>query len=631
MYFHNKPLHMKQLRWRLSAFLLILIFTLTSCGYERLGINLNLSETGESYFSDDTGKSEAQLQKELQEDFEDFCLEVFRREMTDASTLDLHYTLLHPETYDIETGEITLGTYCLEGMIKNSGTLKNIKAQLQAFDRMQLTPEQKITYDALLEVLETRLMAEGLELYEQPLAPTIGVQAQLPILLAEYAFYSAEDVEHYLALVEDVDEYYGEILKFEQQKAEAGLGPSDASIDAIIESCRGYLLDPETISSNTSSSLLRQHVLSETFLTRLAKLETRIEISEQQKNTWISRHDRALTEHFIPAYEILIEGMSSLKGRGINDGGLAGFQNGTDYYEYLVACGPGSSYSVPELKAALTRRMEQDIREISQLFINDPDLENRIKTAGFALTDPNEILDDLKRKMKADFPELPSCDYEICYVPEALEPVLSPAFYLTAPLDNTDQNVIYINKSYSADNLYTTLAHEGFPGHLYQTVYSRTRQQTAPLLSVLSCSGANEGWATYVEYYANMYNNGLPEGVGKYYALLRSYSLCVHGILDIGINYEGWDRETANAFVSSRFQIDEATMDELWQVMIDNPANYLCYCGGFVEIMEMRDAAELALGGGFSAMEFHKFLLDLGPVPFSVIRSHFEEWLEAQI
>ena len=128
-----------------------------------------------------------------------------------------------------------------------------------------------------------------------------------------------------------------------------------------------------------------------------------------------------------------------------------------------------------------------------------------------------------------------------------------------------------------------------------------------------------------------MYDNGLPEGVGKYYALLRSYSLCVHGILDIGINYEGWDRETANAFISSRFQIDEATMNELWQVMIDNPANYLCYCGGFVEIMEMRDATELALGSGFSAMEFHKFLLDLGPVPFPVIRTHFEEWLKEQI
>ena len=642
MHFYNKQIPVKHFRWRSTVVLLILTLALTSCGYERLGINLHLAETGESYFAEETKKSQEQLQKEQQDAFEDFCLEVFRGEMADGSTLDLHYMLLHPESYGIETGEITLGTYRLEDMIENTGLLKNIKSQLLAFDRTLLNPQQKVTYDALQEVLETRLMAEGLELYEQPLAPTIGVQAQLPILLAEYAFYSAEDVEHYLALVEDVDEYYGEILKFEQQKAAAGLGPSDASIDAIMGSCRGYLLDPGTAASSDTSisdktdsapnhTAIRHHVLSETFFSRLKELETTIHISEKQKNAWISRHDQALLEHFIPAYETLIEGMSALKGRGINDGGLANFQSGTDYYEYLVACGPATSYTVPELKEALTRRMEQDIRQISQLFIQYPDLENRLKTAAFSLTDPNEILEDLKRKMKTEFPELPSCEYDICYVPKALEPILSPAFYLTAPLDNTDQNVIYINNSYSAHNLYTTLAHEGFPGHLYQTVYSRTNQQDVPLLSVLSCSGANEGWATYVEYYANMYDNGLPEGVGTYYALLRSYSLCVHGLLDIGINYEGWDWETANAFVSSRFQIDEATMNELWQVMIDNPANYLCYCGGFVEIMEMRDAAELALGSGFSAMEFHKFLLDLGPVPFSVIRTHFEAWLNAQI
>lgn len=623
-------LHNKYLLGRLTGFLLI-ILTLTSCGYERLGTNWNLAETGESYFANAAREPEEQIPKEQQQEFEDFCLDVFRTEMEDGSTLDLHYTLLHPEAYGIEAGEITLGTYRLTDMIENTDTLKNLKEQLLTFDRNALTLSQKVTFDALLKVLETRLMAEGLELYEQPLAPTIGVQAQLPILLAEYAFSSAEDVENYLALVEEIDEYYREILVFEQQKADAGLGLSDASIDAIIESCRGYLLGAETTYSGNNGSSLRQHVLSETFLARLAELETHMEISREQKNSWISRHDRALKEHFLPAYEALIEGMSALKGRGINDGGLAGFQDGADYYEYLVACGPASSYSVLGLKEALTARMEQDIREISQLFIQYPDLENRIASATFSLTDPDAILEDLKTKMTADFPKLSSYQYEICYVPESLEPVLSPAFYLTAPLDNTDQNVIYINNFYSTDNLYTTLAHEGFPGHLYQTVYSRTSQQTSPLLSVLSCSGANEGWATYVEYYANMYDNGLPEGVGKYQALLRSYSLCAHGILDIGINYEGWDQAAANAFISSCFQIDEDAMNELWQVMIDNPANYLCYCGGFVEIMEMREAAELALGSGFSALEFHKFLLDLGPVPFSVIRTHFEAWLEAQI
>lgn len=68
-------------------------------------------------------------------------------------------------------------------------------------------------------------------------------------------------------------------------------------------------------------------------------------------------------------------------------------------------------------------------------------------------------------------------------------------------------------------------------------------------------------------------------------------------------------------------------MEELWQTLIDNPTNYLEYAGGYVEIMEMREEAEKKLGNRFSAKEFHKFLLDLGPVPFSVTRKYFKLWL----
>ncbi|MBR0306516.1 MAG: DUF885 family protein, partial [Lachnospiraceae bacterium] len=241
------------------------------------------------------------------------------------------------------------------------------------------------------------------------------------------------------------------------------------------------------------------------------------------------------------------------------------------------------------------------------------------------------ILEDLKQQMSSDFPVLSDCAYDINYVPSHLEDCLSPAFYLTAPLDDPNQNVIYINNGYedATSGLYTTLAHEGFPGHLYQTVYDRTNT-SIPLLSLLGCSGANEGWATYVENYACTLDNGLPNGVGEYQALSRSFSLCVHGLMDIGINYDGWTKERAAKFVRTYYEIDDAAIDRLWQTMIDTPTNYLEYCGGYVEIMEMREQAEDALDTEFSPMEFHRFLLDIGPVPFSVIRKYFDAWLSTQ-
>lgn len=600
------------LKWFLAIFV---VYTITACGKERI-FSAIPKETGEFYSSGNLSSAASDGSREnlmLQADFETFCTDLFKKEMEVSGTLDLHYTLLHPENYGIDAEDASLGTYRLSELIKSNHEIHDLKEKLSEFDPHMLSDDQQILYDSLSERIETGLMAEGLELYDQPLAPTIGIQAQLPILLAEYSFHSLQDVEDYLTLLSQLDSYYGDILYFEEQKAAAGLGPSDASIERILESCQSYLIDPVN------------NFLTETFDTRLNSLSTDISLSEQQKNNFRSRHLEVIKNSFLPAYRHLIDGLSGLKGRGINEGGLCGFRNGRRYYEYLLRSGPGLSYNIEELKAALSDRMQKDLETISSLS------KKTGLDLSFCLTDPPAILSDLQTQMSGDFPVLSEASkkYEIRYVPAQLESTLSPAFYLTAPLDDPTKNVIYINNGSTSakDELYPTLAHEGFPGHLYQTVYFREHTRN-PLAALLTCSGANEGWATYVEQLSYFYDNGLSEENSAYQAAMRSFSLCFHSLLDIGINYDGWSKDRAAAFVRTCFDADDALVEELWQTMIDNPTNYLEYAGGYVEIMEMREEAEKKLGNRFSAKEFHKFLLDLGPVPFSVTRKYFKLWLQ---
>lgn len=139
---------------------------------------------------------------------------------------------------------------------------------------------------------------------------------------------------------------------------------------------------------------------------------------------------------------------------------------------------------------------------------------------------------------------------------------LSPAFYLTPPMDTGTPNVIYINPaaSYQGLELFTTLAHEGFPGHLYQTV-TFERQNPSGIRNLLCTSGFAEGWATYIEPFAYQYAAGYIKDpsateLARISWLNRSINLCMYSLLDIEIHYNGWTQAEAASFLKA-FGIEE--------------------------------------------------------------------------
>ena len=220
-------------------------------------------------------------------------------------------------------------------------------------------------------------------------------------------------------MLSQLDSYYGDILFFEQQKSDAGLGLSDASIGRIIESCESYLIDPE------------DNFLTETFESRLKFLEHEITLTEQQKTDFRSRHLDMIKTRFCRLSPSDRRAFS-LKGRGINESGLARFRDGKQYYEYLVRSGPGLSYrTIEELKTALSYRMQK-------IWRRSPLFQSCRFRSHFSCTQSDQILTDLQDQMNSDFPALSDAarQYEIRYVPAQLEAALSPAFYLTAPLDD---------------------------------------------------------------------------------------------------------------------------------------------------------------------------------------------------
>lgn len=214
------------------------------------------------------------------------------------SLLDLHFLLRNPSDAGIDSARHLYAPVSLSELKQNRTDRETIKETLDSFSPSLLTDEQKLTLQILQSFLRTESKSDGLELYAQPLAPTIGIQAQLPVLLCEYPFYSREDVENYFKLLGELGDYYGQILAFEQQKAEAGLMMSDASLERVISSCEGYLLVPGN------------NFMIDSFNSRLDDIG---DLSEDEKQTFRQKNAELLESDFVPAYQTLIDGLTALK------------------------------------------------------------------------------------------------------------------------------------------------------------------------------------------------------------------------------------------------------------------------------------------------------------------------------
>ena len=550
--------------------------------------------------------------------FEELTGDIFR-ENAASSILDRHYLMAEPENFNLSKPESLYGNADLEGLQKSSDAIAGYLDRLNAIDPDSLSPEDQLDYQILKAYLETESTCQGLELYAQPLAPTIGVQAQLPILLAEYEFYREEDIDDYFSLLEGLGAYFDQILSLEQEKASQGLMMSDDAIDRVLDSCEPYLDSSENC------------VLAGTFLERLDRLNG---LDSAKKENYVRRHEELIRTAFVPAYEKLMEGLSGLKGSGKVQGGLCRYPDGREYYRYLVYSSTYTSCrDVTTLRKTIERRIERDFRELASIVARRQDLLDSLPDVSFALTEPHEILRQLMEQTALSYPA-PICeDYTIRYVPKALEPVLSPAFYLTPPIDRDGSNTIYINQGSAAsgqDHLFTTLAHEGYPGHLYQTTYFLSTDPS-PFRHLLSFGAYTEGWATYVEMESYQMDESLDQDLARLLALNSSITLGLHAYIDIMVNDQGWDISQIHNFITSYYDDpDQEFSAALYEAMVDNPSNYLEYYVGYLEFSDMREKAEEALGEAFDLMEFHRFLLDTGPAPFSVLRKGLERWIQEQ-
>ena len=554
----------------------------------------------------------------VQSEFDNYTTSLVTSSLS-SDTLSMHFYIANTNEFFQTDFPQSLGTFSLKDM-KNSQSdyIEQINT-LQKFDYRLLSKSQQITYDILLSHFRTELDFGDLCKYYDCLNPTTGIQAQLPILLSEYEFYSEKDIKNYFLLLKSVPDFFDSIINFESEKIDNKTFMSKSNCESIIAQCLSLIND---ISQ-------KNNLLIETFNSRLKKCKF---LSDKTVTNYLNLNEDYVNNYVLSSYKKLADKLSHFNSsyyinKDLEYYTLADSKQGKAYYEYLVSSKTGSTKTVSELKARIQSQIAADMTQVSSLFTSNPELESQFyNSTSTTITEPTDILKDLKDKINnpdSSFYEickLDSIKYDLKYVEPSLQDYLSPAFYLSPPIDMPDKNTIYVNKSdkFKNQDLYTTLAHEGFPGHLYQNHVFSTTNPSA-IRSLLSFGGYTEGWATYAEFLSYSYEVADPS-LAKALNCSASFSLGLYSLVDIGVNYEGWTPEDTGAFLKHYGFSQPDIQTEIYNSVTESPANYLQYYVGYLEINELKNLYMEKHSEKNALRNFHEFILKFGPAPFDVIK-----------
>lgn len=554
-----------------------------------------------------------------------------------SNTLDLHYTLKNPSAYGIYPTQ-TLPIYQKDEALSAYKPFEEELAKLSKIDASALPEGDAFNYYVLSDYLKENLALEQYPYYAEPLTPNSGIHTTLPILLAEYTFYTEEDVDNYLNLLSSVPEYLNSIALYEEEKATTGLFMNSTSLDKVVTACMEF----------TDCNDIATHLLATSFEERLMELSSeKSGLSDDEITAYMQKNQSILKNEVFPAYTSLADKLTDLSIYCNNSyHGLCSYENGKEYYQALLIRNTGSYRSMEDIKEMLFADFEESYTNLVTLLTANPEL---LETDflynfdnSFPLKDAEEILAHLQISMEGEFPVLEAdTNVDIKTVSESLQDYCSPAFYLTVPLDAYNNNVIYLNKKNALEgiDLYTTLAHEGFPGHLYQTVYFHTANDTSVtdysslLRNILYYGGYTEGYALYVEglsydYAKELCSDANVNNVEVICEILRNewqMQISLYCLLDIAIHYDGATYEQIEALLNKFGITDEASTKAVYQYLLEEPTTYLKYYLGYLEIKNLKNIAQGIWGDNYSDLAFHTFLLETGPCSFQRLENRLLE------
>ena len=542
--------------------------------------------------------------EEEQAAFDKFLEDAFVS-MMGTNHLTLHFRLEHPEAYGIEV------TYELEeNEYDNEKAYQDFRAACEgvySFHYENLTDAQKVNYDRLTYELELSERYRSIDytcVNNYLMASNNNAVEGVMSALCEYPFVEDKDYDDFLKDIEACADYLDVLFKEMKHLCEIGACPSqdmyDTTMDNLNDLCKKDNIILAAFRANAADAGMDA-----------ATIEKRAEEVNQ-----------LIQEKLIPEAEKLRENVKTLEDYVQKPKGLASREGGKEYYAFLAQGTTGSNLSIDDMYTYLDGKISGLIDTYRRFYLKDMDCLKRYKELDYDTKDFVTILDRLKVLTAKDFPAIRDTKYTVSELADELCVDGILAYFLVPQADNPDRKVIRVNPKNKSTNveMFSTLAHEGYPGHLYQNEFFRHTDGYNIINAALSYTGYDEGWATMMGQEAYLWVTEGDEAVAFLCDFDSLYSNSVVAVCDIGVNYYNWGIKELRSYLGGTVYGDDASIAEyILEFVSSDPTMLLPYTYSHFQCV---DIINELVAKGMTRMEAYEAFLTVGPASIGVLRKH---------
>ncbi len=500
--------------------------------------------------------------------------------------------------------------------------------ELYTFDRATLSPEQQVSYDVYEWYLADKVRQRPFLLNDYPATfyPVTAVHLSLIYFFTDlHPLASKQDATDYVTRLGQVGRKLEQLVDGLARREEAGVVPPRFSLEWALYDVRG-------LAGASAADTPFYGALAE-------KLEALDGVDEAEKQALLQAAEQAIEESVLPGYQALAEALSRQVSLAPTDDGLWQFDDGDEYYAYLLRHYTSTDMTPGEIHELGKQELDHIHAEMRTLFdrLGYPQdeslaqLYDRVEQDGGqvpgsrVLSTYEAIIEKAEARLDTVFAVRPQAGLVV---------VSSPikGMYVSASFDGSRPGAFHAGPGTMAEPLYAmpTLAyHEAIPGHHFQIALAQESDLPDFRNSVMFL-GYTEGWALYAEQLAaelGWYEDDVYGDLGRLQAdAFRAARL----VVDTGIHAKGWTFDQALGYFVENVGFERGdSVDPETQIAryIVWPGQATAYKIGQLKIRTLRQRAMDELGERFDLKEFHSVVLANGSMPLEVLERVVDDYI----